>query len=188
LIWSQILLGIGTALVYPNFISGMAAHTHPLDRSIALSTFRFWRDMGYAIGALLTVLLLTQWSISGVWIFTAILTAFAGLLLWKNWSPSDHPCVDWEAAEPEITAHAALLIDVRSPQEFAAYHHPSAIHLPPDRITPTALQQLGAVRLYTICQAGGGRSAQAAQDIQRMGHPHVAAVCGGVNAIKQRMR
>jgi len=47
-------LGGGTALVYPTFLSAIAEHTTPAQRAESLGAFRFWRDMGYAIGALLT--------------------------------------------------------------------------------------------------------------------------------------
>lgn len=47
------VLGLGTALVYPTFLSAVAQWTHPSDRATALGIFRFWRDLGYAIGALL---------------------------------------------------------------------------------------------------------------------------------------
>jgi len=48
------LLGIGTALVYPAFLSGVAQVSHPEQRAESLGIFRFWRDMGYAIGAILS--------------------------------------------------------------------------------------------------------------------------------------
>jgi MFS family permease len=48
------LLGIGTALVYPTFLSAIATHTLPEQRAESLGVFRFWRDMGYAAGALLS--------------------------------------------------------------------------------------------------------------------------------------
>jgi MFS family permease len=50
---ANVLLGVGTALVYPTFLSATAQWTHPLDRASALGIFRFWRDLGYAAGALL---------------------------------------------------------------------------------------------------------------------------------------
>ena len=52
------LLGWGTAMVYPTFLATVAENTHPLDRAQSLGIFRFWRDLGYAIGALLTGLLM----------------------------------------------------------------------------------------------------------------------------------
>lgn len=51
------LLGWGTAMVYPTFLATIAENTHPLDRSKSMGIFRLWRDLGYAIGALLTGIL-----------------------------------------------------------------------------------------------------------------------------------
>ncbi len=48
------LLGIGTALVYPTFLSAIAKATHPSQRAESLGIFRLWRDMGYAIGAIVS--------------------------------------------------------------------------------------------------------------------------------------
>ncbi|MFN3405677.1 MAG: MFS transporter [Cytophagaceae bacterium] len=48
------LLGLGTAIVYPTFLASIAEYTNPSDRPKSLGTFRFWRDLGYAFGALLT--------------------------------------------------------------------------------------------------------------------------------------
>ncbi len=51
------LLGLGTALVYPTFLAAIADYTHPQQRAESIGVFRLWRDLGYAIGALLTGLL-----------------------------------------------------------------------------------------------------------------------------------
>lgn len=48
------LLGLGTALVYPNFLSGIAAYTHPMQRAESIGVFRLWRDLGYVFGAVLS--------------------------------------------------------------------------------------------------------------------------------------
>ena len=45
-------LGVGTAMVYPTLIASVSDASHPSWRARALSVYRFWRDMGYAIGAL----------------------------------------------------------------------------------------------------------------------------------------
>lgn len=50
-------LGLGTALVYPTFLASIAENTHPNDRAASLGIFRFWRDLGYAWGAILTGIL-----------------------------------------------------------------------------------------------------------------------------------
>ncbi len=47
-------LGLGTAIVYPTFLAAVADNTHPGQRAQSIGIFRLWRDLGYAIGALLT--------------------------------------------------------------------------------------------------------------------------------------
>ncbi|OJJ23130.1 MFS transporter [marine bacterium AO1-C] len=48
------VLGWGTAMVYPTFLAAVAENTHPADRAKSIGIFRLWRDLGYAIGAILT--------------------------------------------------------------------------------------------------------------------------------------
>ena len=50
-------LGVGTALVYPTFLAGIAEYSAPDQRAKSIGVFRLWRDLGYAIGALLTGIL-----------------------------------------------------------------------------------------------------------------------------------
>ena len=49
---SSLLLGLGTAMVYPSLIAAVSDASHPSWRARSLSVYRFWRDLGYAIGAL----------------------------------------------------------------------------------------------------------------------------------------
>jgi MFS family permease len=49
-----VLLGAGTAMVYPTLLAAIADHAHPQWRASSLGVYRFWRDLGYAIGALLS--------------------------------------------------------------------------------------------------------------------------------------
>jgi MFS family permease len=49
---ASILLGVGTAMVYPTLIASVSDASHPAWRARSLSVYRFWRDLGYAIGAL----------------------------------------------------------------------------------------------------------------------------------------
>ncbi|MEQ8551735.1 MAG: MFS transporter [Cyclobacteriaceae bacterium] len=50
----SIVLGIGTAVVYPTFLAAIADYTNPEQRANSIGVFRLWRDLGYAIGAILT--------------------------------------------------------------------------------------------------------------------------------------
>ena len=54
LISVSIVLGLGTALVYPTFLSAVAQATNPNQRAESIGTFRLWRDLGYAFGAILS--------------------------------------------------------------------------------------------------------------------------------------
>ncbi len=79
-----ILLGWGTAMVYPTFLSAIAAHTHPQDRAKSVGVYRLWRDMGYAIGAILTGWLADFYNLNFSIIVIAIVTLIsAGVLLFR---------------------------------------------------------------------------------------------------------
>jgi MFS family permease len=47
------LLGLGTALVYPTLIAAISDAVTPVARAPVVGVYRFWRDMGYAVGALI---------------------------------------------------------------------------------------------------------------------------------------
>ncbi|MBT8218330.1 MAG: MFS transporter [Bacteroidia bacterium] len=53
----SIVLGTGTAIVYQTFLAAIADYAHPQQRTECIGIFRLWRDLGYAIGALLTGIL-----------------------------------------------------------------------------------------------------------------------------------
>jgi MFS family permease len=80
LVSAAILLGLGTALVYPNFLTVVAESTHPSQRAESLSIFRFWRDSGYVIGALLAGILADSVGMSTAIIIIGGITAAAGIV------------------------------------------------------------------------------------------------------------
>jgi MFS family permease len=72
------MLGFGTALVYPTFLASIADNTHPHDRAHSLGVFRFWRDMGYAAGALLCGVLADYAGISFSFMSVGLITVLTG--------------------------------------------------------------------------------------------------------------
>src|SRR5262249_26490309 len=50
---TSVALGLGTALVYPTLIAAMSDAVSPVARAPIVGVYRFWRDMGYALGALI---------------------------------------------------------------------------------------------------------------------------------------
>lgn len=77
----SILLGWGTAMVYPTFLATVAENTNPLDRAKSLGTFRLWRDLGYAVGAILTGLIADAFGINSSIIVIAGLTIASSLII-----------------------------------------------------------------------------------------------------------
>ncbi|MDX1955758.1 MAG: MFS transporter [Chitinophagaceae bacterium] len=75
------LLGWGTAMVYPTFLATVAENTHPQDRARSIGVFRLWRDLGYAIGAILTGLLADFINLQFPVLFIGALTLASGLVI-----------------------------------------------------------------------------------------------------------
>lgn len=75
------LLGIGTAMVYPTFLVGIAAYTNPVQRAESIGVFRLWRDMGYAIGAVLTGIIADLLGINYSMFIIAIMTLISALII-----------------------------------------------------------------------------------------------------------
>lgn len=73
---ASVLLGLGTAMVYPTLIASVSDASHPSWRARSLSVYRFWRDLGYAIGALsggiIADLFGAAWAIAAIGIVTAV--------------------------------------------------------------------------------------------------------------------
>lgn len=76
------VLGWGTAMVYPTFLATVAENTNPQDRAKSIGIFRLWRDLGYAIGAILTGMIADLLSINSAIIFIGILTFISALIIY----------------------------------------------------------------------------------------------------------
>jgi MFS family permease len=75
------LLGLGTALVYPTFLASIAENTHPADRPKSIGTFRLWRDLGYAIGALITGIVADSFGVDASVALIAIITIISSFII-----------------------------------------------------------------------------------------------------------
>lgn len=76
-----IALGVGTATVYPTFLAAIADFTHPQQRAESIGVFRLWRDLGYAIGALLTGIIADAFNIPWAIILIGVLTVLSALII-----------------------------------------------------------------------------------------------------------
>ena len=75
------ILGIGTALVYPTFLAGIAAYTNPAQRAESIGVFRLWRDLGYALGAILTGVIADLLGINYSIMVIALITVISSLII-----------------------------------------------------------------------------------------------------------
>jgi len=78
---AAVLMGAGTALVYPTLLAVIGDVAHPTWRARAVGVYRLWRDLGYAIGALLAGITADLFGLRpAIWIIAAI-TAASGLIV-----------------------------------------------------------------------------------------------------------
>ncbi|MCM4158630.1 MFS transporter [Antarcticibacterium flavum] len=75
------LLGWGTAMVYPTFLATIADNTHPRNRAKSIGIFRLWRDMGYAVGAILTGIISDLISIEAAILLVGLLTFISSWII-----------------------------------------------------------------------------------------------------------
>jgi len=85
------LLGWGTAMVYPTFLATVAENTHPSDRANSVGVFRLWRDLGYAIGAILTGIIADTLGINASILVVGLLTIFSsGIIFYRMMCNEDN--------------------------------------------------------------------------------------------------
>jgi len=75
------LQGLGTAMVYPTLLAAITDHAHPVWRATSLGVYRFWRDLGYAVGALLSGLVADLVGLGAAIHLVAALTLLSGLIV-----------------------------------------------------------------------------------------------------------
>ena len=75
---AAILLGLGTALVYPTLIAAVSDAVQPVERAPAVGVYRFWRDLGFVAGALISGLVADALGASEAIAAVAVLTAASG--------------------------------------------------------------------------------------------------------------
>jgi len=76
-----VLLGAGTALVYPTLLAVVEDIAHPAWRATAVGVYRFWRDAGFAVGAILAGVLADVYGITTAIVVVAALTAGSGCVV-----------------------------------------------------------------------------------------------------------
>ncbi|MDR0240973.1 MAG: MFS transporter [Burkholderia sp.] len=78
---ASVLLGLGTAMVYPSLIAAVSDASEPAWRARSLSVYRFWRDLGYAIGALSAGLMADRFGFAAAILVVAAVTFASGAVV-----------------------------------------------------------------------------------------------------------
>ena len=99
---AAVVLGVGTAFVYPTLIAAISDAVSPVARAAAVGIYRFWRDMGYVAGGLIAGLAADAIDYRGAIAVVAALTAASGL-----WVMLDMPGGVYAANRRRAAAAAA---------------------------------------------------------------------------------
>ncbi|MFH4969379.1 MFS transporter [Gaetbulibacter sp. M240] len=75
------VLGLGTALVYPTFLVTIAQATSPEQRAESIGTFRLWRDLGYAFGAIISGITADLFGLNYAILCIGVLTVLSSLVI-----------------------------------------------------------------------------------------------------------
>jgi MFS family permease len=78
---AAVLLGAGTAMVYPTLLAVIGDVAHPAWRARAVGVYRLWRDGGFAVGALVSGLIADAWGLRTAVAIVAGVTAASGLVV-----------------------------------------------------------------------------------------------------------
>jgi MFS family permease len=81
LIFIAAALGFGTALVYPTFLSAIASTTTPTQRAESIDVFRLWRDLGYAVGAIISGIIADIWGIEYAILSIGMITILSSIVI-----------------------------------------------------------------------------------------------------------
>jgi len=76
-----LVLGMGTAMVYPTLLAAIGDVAHPRWRASAVGVYRLWRDSGFAVGAILAGVIADTFGIATAIWSVAALTALSGLVV-----------------------------------------------------------------------------------------------------------
>ena len=127
------ILGLGTALVYPTFLATIAQATSPNQRAESIGTFRLWRDLGYAFGAVISGASADLLGVEFAVILIGGLTILSSIII-KLRMPEHinkiSDCIDIAEVEQAMRVKGKVqIIDVRSREEFESGHIPNALNI-----------------------------------------------------------
>jgi MFS family permease len=202
---AAVLLGLGTALVYPTLIAAVSDVAQPVDRAQLVGVYRFWRDFGFVVGALVAGIVADAFGAGAAIAVVSALTAGSGIwVATTRWAARPAPlrrtATDLLAEaqrriaprlEPtdafEAAREGAVLVDLRSQDERVRDGIiPGSIHIPRSvlewRLDPDSGYANPHVRLdqrVIVFCAHGFSSSFAAATLRELGCRASTDIVGG---------
>jgi rhodanese-related sulfurtransferase len=202
---AAVLLGLGTALVYPTLIAAVSDVAQPVDRAQLVGVYRFWRDFGFVVGALVAGIVADAFGAGAAIAVVSALTAGRGIwVATTRWAARPAPlrrtATDLLAEaqrriaprlEPtdafEAAREGAVLVDLRSQDERVREGIiPGSIHIPRSvlewRLDPDSGYANPHVRLdqrVIVFCAHGFSSSFAAATLRELGCRASTDIVGG---------
>lgn len=178
------ILGFGTALVYPTFLSTIAQATNPKQRAESIGTFRLWRDLGYAFGAIISGITADLFGIEYAVLLIGGLTIISSLVI-KFRMPEKNTiikeCIEVDEVKQALKANKKIkIIDVRTKEEYEQGHIPNALNISISELKSKVSLFDESFQFVTVCGKGGGRSADGAKLLKELGL-NAIWLCGGTN-------
>ncbi|MBU2046348.1 MAG: hypothetical protein KJ712_06425, partial [Bacteroidetes bacterium] len=156
------------------FLASIAENTNPIDRAKSIGIFRLWRDLGYAIGAILTGLIADAYNINSSIVFIGVLTLISAIII-KARMKTNTSCISKEDIQKKKNY---TIIDVRTKEERETGYIVNSIHIPLNELE-RRIKELPTDKLYvTACGKGGGRSIKASEILQ-LNKYSAFWLCGG---------
>jgi MFS family permease len=209
---AAVLLGAGTALVYPTLLAAVSDVAQPVERAQLVGVYRFWRDFGFVVGALFAGVVADAFGTGAAILAVAALTAGSGI--WVARTRWVAPPRSLRRTAAELLADAqrrieprfdsagalaalkdgALLIDLRSLDERRCEGIiPGSIHIPRSvlewRLDPDSGYSNPYIRLeqqIILFCAHGFSSSFAAVTARQLGFASATDIIGGFEAWKAR--
>ena len=180
----SVILGLGTALVYPTFLSTIAQATSPRQRAESIGSFRLWRDLGYAFGAVISGITADLFGVEYAIFLIGGLTIVSSLII-KYRMPEQiknvKECIEANKVRQALQANKKIqIIDVRSKEEYDYAHIPNAVNISLQELKDKIFQLDKSLQYITTCEKGGGRSADGAKLLKEFGL-NAIWLCGGTN-------
>jgi MFS family permease len=103
---AAVLLGVGTAMVYPTLIAAVSDASQPRDRARLVGVYRFWRDFGFVLGALIAGIGADAASPEAAIVTVAVLTGASGFVV---------AATTWRSPRSERRNHVGHRLSLRTP-------------------------------------------------------------------------